>query len=130
MGAFKQANMAVGLESSLLEPGTGSAATATFTSIERLLLGEVALALCVIAVALLGLMMLGGRLPVLGGLRVVLGCAVLLGAPVIAAGFVAGGGGIGAPPVQPPLPAQVEAPRDPLPPADYNPYAGASLRRE
>lgn len=67
-----------------------------------MLLGEVAVALCVIAVVLMGLMMLGGRLPVRDGLRAVLGCAVLLGAPVIAAGFVANGSRVAALPVQPP----------------------------
>lgn len=121
--------MAISIQSTLLEPD-GSATTDAVRWIEGLLMGEVALALCVIAVALIGVMMLGGRLPVRDGLRVVLGCAVLLGAPVIASGFVAGTSEFRAAPVQPPLPAQAASPRDPLPPADHDPYAGASLRRE
>jgi type IV secretory pathway VirB2 component (pilin) len=122
--------MAISIQSTLLEPD-GSATTGAVRWIEGLLLGEVALALCVIAVALIGVMMLRGRLPVRDGLRVALGCAVLLGAPVIASGFMAGSSEFRAAPVQPPpLPAQAASPRDPLPPADHDPYAGASLRRE
>lgn len=52
------------------------------------LLGSVAIGLCVIAVAGVGLMMLIGRLPVRLGARVILGCFILLGAPVIASGFM------------------------------------------
>lgn len=100
--------------------------------INGVLLGSVAIALCVLAVALVGLLMLGGRLPVRHGMRVVLGCFVLLGAPAIAAGIAGAWQEI---PASPPLaPATaiepIEEPRADLPPADYDPYAGASLRRD
>lgn len=94
------------------------------------LLGSIALALCVLAVASVGLMMLAGRLPVRRGLSVVLGCFVLLGAPVIASAFVAGTQEA----IEAPVPAVIERsdlpPRKDLPPANYDPYAGASLRRD
>ncbi|MEE4537324.1 MAG: TrbC/VirB2 family protein [Erythrobacter sp.] len=52
------------------------------------LLGDLAIGLCVIAVAVVGLLMMGGRLPLRLGAKVALGCFVLLGAPVIASGFL------------------------------------------
>ena len=52
------------------------------------LLGSVAVTLCVIAVAFVGLRLLTGFLAVRDGLRVILGCFVLLGAPFIAAGLI------------------------------------------
>ena len=51
------------------------------------LFGDVAAALCVLAVAFVGLMLMSGRLAARDGLRVVIGCFVLLGAPLIAAGL-------------------------------------------
>ena len=94
------------------------------------LLGDLATTLCVLAVAFVGLSMLGGRMPIREGGRVILGCFVLLGAPVIAASFIQ--------PwserhtmVEVALPPQIEmlSEREELPPAQYDPYAGASLRR-
>ena len=91
--------------------------------------GSLAIGLCVLAVALVGLLMFAGRLPVREGLRVVLGCFVLLGAPAIAAGFIslssdrdAGSIGQEREPVAPTRPE--------LPPSTYDPYAGASLRQD
>lgn len=49
------------------------------------LLGELAITLCVVAVALVGFSMLTGRLSLRRGARVVLGCFILLGAPLLAA---------------------------------------------
>jgi len=85
----------------------------------------------VLAVAFVGALMLAGRLPLREGLRVALGCFVLLGAPVIAAGFV-GFGQEDEVVALPPIASETEAesPRGNLPPADYDPYAGASLRRD
>lgn len=108
------------------EPGVLANAVAWITGT---LLGTVATTACVIAVALVGFSMLAGRLPVRQGARVVLGCFILLGAPLIAAGI----GGLWqpdrGPPPAPPAAAAAEDPRGDLPPADYDPYAGASLRR-
>lgn len=99
--------------------------------ISGILLGSVAIGLCVIAVAIVGLMLLSGRLAFREGFRVVLGCFVLLGAPVIASAFT--GAWQNAP--QPATvfiaePSPPANPRADLPPADYDPYAGASLRRD
>lgn len=105
------------------EPLQGAARWLTAT-----LLGEMAVGLCVIAVAIIGLLMLSGRLPVRRGAAVVLGCFVLLGAPVIAGGFMgmgeetAGQTGFARSDDQA-LPLRQE-----LPPSTYDPYAGASMR--
>ncbi len=92
--------------------------------------GSLAIALCVLAVAFVGLTMLSGRLEIRNGLRVILGCFVLLGAPVVAAAFldIAEQGGSA---IQPSSIAEQPAPpRTDPPPATYDPYAGASLRSE
>lgn len=95
------------------------------------LLGSVAIGICVLAVAMIGLMMLTGRLPVRYGLRVVLGCFVLLGAPVIAGAFSTGWSSLAEPAPVIITPEQIEPdPRADLPPAQYDPYAGASLRSD
>ncbi|TMM46660.1 TrbC/VirB2 family protein [Qipengyuania marisflavi] len=94
------------------------------------MLGSLAIGLCVIAVATVGLLMLEGRLPLRRGARVILGCFILLGAPIIAASFT---GAFRSEPL-PPGPAYsalpAADPRGNLPAADYDPYAGASLRRD
>lgn len=115
--------------SSIAPVSAGSALVSALIWLQGTLLGTVAAGLCVIAVAVVGLMMFEGRLPVKHGARVMIGCFVLLGAPVIASGLMGAvqGGGAAPPPKAPPateLPAREE-----LPPADYDPYAGASLRR-
>lgn len=93
------------------------------------LLGSVATILCVLAIAFVGLMMLSGRLPVRRGFQVVVGCFLLLGAPLIAVTFA----GAWRQASSAPPPVAIEQPVDPrgdLPPSDYDPYAGASLRRD
>lgn len=94
------------------------------------LFGEVAVALCVLAVAFVGLLLMTGRLAVRDGVRVAIGCFVLLGAPVIASGLhsAAGSAAGSSVPVAPVI--QVESAPAPLPSSTYDPYAGASLRRE
>jgi type IV secretion system protein VirB2 len=65
-------------------------ATSVFTAagqwVTGTLLGSVAVSLCVIAIAFVGLRMMTGHLAARDGLRVVLACFVLLGASTIAAG--------------------------------------------
>ncbi|MFW2446751.1 TrbC/VirB2 family protein [Qipengyuania citrea] len=109
--------------------GSESALAASIAWINGLLLGSLATGLCVLGVSLVGFLMLMGQIPIRHGMRVILGCFVLLGAPVIAAGL-AGAWQSASPPAPDPevyVPTEV---REPLPPADYDPYAGASLRRE
>lgn len=96
--------------------------------LEGLMLGQIALGICVIAVALIGALMLAGRLPLREGMRVVLGCFVLLGAPVIANGLYQLGG-TSSPTLLSNLQTINQAtPRPDLPKASYNPYAQASVR--
>lgn len=112
----------------------GSARPGVFESavgwIEQVLLGELAVGLCVIAIALLGIMMLAGRLPLRNGARIILGCFTLLGAPVIAADL-AQAWRDDEPTSSEPIIVQSDlGAREELPPADYNPYARATMRRD
>ena len=97
--------------------------------INDVLFGQIAVTLCVLAVAFVGFRMLTGRLPLRLGFRVVLGCFVLLGAPMIAEGLVVSFEDRSTASVI--VPAEpAGSPRGELEPAEYDPYAGASLRRE
>jgi len=75
-------------QSSLSEPPASSSVASSLDWINGVLFGQVAVGLCVLAVAFVGALMLTGRLPLRQGMRVMLGCFVLLGAPLIAAGFM------------------------------------------
>jgi type IV secretory pathway VirB2 component (pilin) len=94
--------------------------------------GSLATSLCVIAVAILGLLLLTGSLRVRRGAQVVLGCFLLLGAGLLAAqlqrlaGGAAGSDRAGGDQVILPADVPLQVP----PPANYDPYAGASLRRD
>lgn len=120
--------MSVSVRPSLFDPPAVSPVNGATDWITGTVFGSVAVTLCVIAVAVLGMMILTGRLPVRRALEVVIGCFVLLGAPLIAGALVSiaqGSAGALPPPTPPAPPARAE-----LPPADYDPYAGASLRRD
>lgn len=95
--------------------------------IEQLLLGTMATIVAIMAVAVLGMLMLGGRLPWRRAGRAVLGIFLIFGAPLIAAGLMGAmpsdrSGGRMAVAPQPDI-----APPLPRPPEPYNPYAGAAL---
>ncbi|MEO1968585.1 MAG: hypothetical protein ABGW87_07735 [Sphingomonadaceae bacterium] len=87
-----------------------------------------AIGLCVIAIALIGMLMLSGRLPVRSGMRVVLGCFVLLGAPVNAEALM-GFAGQGSVVPATSTPDETSQHCVLLPKSTYDPYAGASLRQ-
>lgn len=55
--------------------------------IGQMLFGTLAVTLCVLAVAFVGLTMLSGRMPLRRALNVVIGSFILLGAPAIAVAF-------------------------------------------
>lgn len=114
--------MALTVQQSLFEAGGGAPMAESVRWVEGAMLGEIALGICVIAVAFLGALMLTGRLPLREGARIVVGCFVLLGAPVIAAGLAKGGNGVNqtARP-EPPVVAQIENRRPELPPANFDP---------
>ncbi|MET0372649.1 MAG: TrbC/VirB2 family protein [Rhizorhabdus sp.] len=97
--------------------------------VEQTMLGTVASAVAILAVASVGVMMLTGRLPLRRGVSVVLGCFVLFGAPTIADGLraLAYDGGDGrdvAPAPTTELPPIVQ---QPSPRRQDDPYAGASV---
>ncbi len=119
--------MTLAVQQSLFEIGSGAPMAASARWIEEVMLGDIAIVLCVIAVAFIGALMLTGRLPLSEGARVVIGCFVLLGAPLIAAGFMGVGRSAIEEPSPSPPPAPVEASRPDLPPANYDPYAGAAV---
>jgi len=120
--------MSVDLQTSLFEPSASSPIASSVDWINGVLFSQIALGLCVLAVAFVGVLMLTGRLPLRQGMRVMLGCFVLLGAPMIAVGLMGSLEDRSASlPVAPEV--AVESPRGELEPADYDPYAGASLRR-
>jgi len=116
-------------QESLFESSGDSSLSDSVDWIESLLLGEVAIALSVIAVAMIGFIMLTGRMPFREGGRMALGIFILLGAPAIAAAFHSAWEDNEAPAPIASATVPPEPVRD-LPPASYDPYAGASLRRD
>ncbi len=72
---------------SLFDPAASPALPTAAAWLTGTLFGDVAAALCVIAIAVMGILLMIGRLTVRDAARVVLGCFVLLGAPLIAAGL-------------------------------------------
>ena len=96
------------------------------------LLGSIATAVAVIAVASVGYLMLTGRIDVRRAVQVVFGCFILFGASSIAQGIIAGVNGFGAQQVadtEPPLVASPAPPPSyPQKPAQpFDPYAGAAV---
>ena len=91
--------------------------------------GSLALSLCTIAIALVGMGLFVGRVSLRESARIVLGCFVLLGASSIAAGIgqATDHAELGMKEVA--MTTLRSPPRD-LPPADYDPYAGASLLQD
>ena len=93
--------------------------------VAALLTGSIAVSIAVLAVAVIGFLLLQGRLPYMLAARVVLGCFVLFGAAGFGAALVDLGGGAAVPPA----PA-AEAPRyAPVAPVavSSDPYAGATV---
>ncbi len=80
--------MSATAQESLFEPSGSAPLASAVDWIGGVLLGPIALGLCVLAVAFVGALMLTGRLPLRRGLRVVVSCFVLLGAPAIAGGII------------------------------------------
>lgn len=115
---------------SLFDPAGQPVLTSAADWLTELLSGSVATAICVIAVATLGMMMLSGRISFRRGFQVILGCFLVLGASIVSTELqqFARGGGSETPPA--PQVIEVQSPPKALPRANYDPYAGASLRRE
>lgn len=129
------ATMLVGVSTSLADPVGTNALGAAVNWLEGALLGQLATALAIIAVALVGFAMLNGRIHYRRGATVILGCFVLFGAKSIASGLVeiasggaamAGEAARGTP--GSPLDGLAQRPATP-PRAVEDPYAGASVIR-
>lgn len=105
------------------------------TWIQGTLLGSVATAVAVIAVAALGFLLLAGRLHVRRGLTVIAGCFVLFGARTIADGIMTGFSAGATPTSSDITPSTIETPSPlsnalPTPTPShvpYDPYAGAAV---
>lgn len=98
--------------------------------IVALLTGSLATTLCIVAVAVLGLALMGGRMQLRAGLQTIIGCFLLLGTALIAGDLAALARETGTPePTSLAITPDPE-PEAPLPPANYDPYAGASVPRD
>ena len=99
--------------------------------LQATLLGTVATAVAVIAVASIGFLLLSGRTDVRRAVQVILGCFILFGASSIASGIMRGLAGPGPPPgttALPPPPIGLPvAPDEPMKAVPYDPYAGAAV---
>jgi type IV secretory pathway VirB2 component (pilin) len=95
--------------------------------LQQVVSGSAAMMLGVIAIAVLGLAMFNGQLPLRRGLAVVAGCFLLFGAPAIGRALMGLPNGA-APELQEAAPL-MEKSTAPLPeiPAQRDPYAGAGL---
>ncbi len=118
------------IQPSLSDPGGSSAVVAAVEWVQSALLGSVANAVAVIAVAVLGMMMFRGRVDVRRGLTVIFGCFLLFGAAGIAAALSSSVSDVPLrdvtteiPVSPPPLPK----PQPSTPPRAYDPYAGAAV---
>lgn len=113
-----------------MSPDSASAAPNVFVAalqwLQGTLLGELATAVAVIAVAVVGLLLLSGRIDVRRSVQVIFGCFILFGASTIAAGLtaiVSGADGTSKAPPPPaalssyaPVPAQAARPASPYGP--------------
>lgn len=97
--------------------------------IEAMMLGTIATTLAILAIAVLGFLMLQGRLDWKRAARVIVGCFLIFGAPVISAGL------LGRIDNQPAYSRSMAAPESDMPPPpprkneQFDPYAGAAVQR-
>jgi TrbC/VIRB2 pilin len=94
--------------------------------VEHMLTGSLALAVATIAVAMLGLAVMSGRVTTRRGLEVVLGIFLIFGAPVISAGLLRARP-VEVGPAAPSLPRPGAVTTAPPRASVYDPYAGASV---
>ena len=116
------------MRASLFETQAESGIGTSIDWVEALMLGEIATALAIVAVAIAGFMMLTGRVRMAGGFRVILGCFVLFGASSIAAALM-GSVGDSRQSVQVEFDREAMQPREELPPSENSPYSRASVNR-
>ena len=116
--------------SSLFDPGSQPVMGSATEMTSSIISADLAITLCTIAVALVGIAAFSGRLPLARAGKTMIGCFLLLGSPTLAASLLH----VSAPktperfaivPEQSPQPPRSEV----LPPANIDPYAGAALRK-
>ena len=117
---------------SLADPTGSSSLVAAVSWLQDTLLGTIATTIAVVAVAIVGLMTLTGRIDWRRGAGVVAGCFILFGAGSIAAGIRTAAGGRAEvmyepPPVAAYVPLFAPPPPTPRKPPTYDPYAGAAV---
>ncbi|WP_256471486.1 TrbC/VirB2 family protein [Erythrobacter aurantius] len=117
------------MRASLFETQAESGIGTSIDWVEALVLGEIATAMAIVAVATIGFMMLTGRVRMAGSFRVILGCFVLFGASSIAAALM-GSVGESRQPVQAAFDREEMQPREELPPSEHSPYSRASIRTD
>ncbi|GAA4779530.1 hypothetical protein GCM10023219_29280 [Stakelama sediminis] len=112
----------------LSDPSRPSPLLAAMAWVEGTVLGTVATTVAILCVAMVGLLMLGGRLDIRRGLTVVLGCFVLFGASTIVSGFRGAIGSVQRTSIPSShVTSELPAPIPSASPPAYDPYAGASV---
>lgn len=111
---------------SLADPPAASVILAAVGWVQGTLLGTLATVIAIIAVALVGIAMLSGRIDIRRGIMVLIGCFLLFGAPRIAPQLSGGAGDYGVRPA-PPVVAAPPPKLIPPPNPNYDPYAGAAV---
>ena len=118
-----------------IDPAGTNALTAPGDWLQGALLGMIATAVAIIAVASIGIMMLTGRIDFRRAAQAIFGCFIIFGASTIASGILRAVEGdvpgANAAPVVPPAPPALPQPQAAGPPsaAPFDPYAGAGLPR-
>lgn len=107
--------------------GQGSALVNAAGWIEQLVFGSLATAIAVLGVALVGFMMLQGRVEWRRGMTVCAGCFLVFGARSVAASFLGAAQALPSSDEQAPVPVTPAPVPSPPAPIAYDPYAGASL---
>lgn len=92
--------------------------------IEDMMLGSTATTAATLSVAIVGFLLLEGRMDWQQGARTIVGCFLIFGAPTIAAGLLLPVSTAAPSVPRPTIDAQLSPPRTPQP---YDPYAGAAL---
>lgn len=113
-------------------PSEPSVFVAASEWVQATLLGSLATAVAVIAVATVGLLLLTGRLSLKRGLMVIVGCFILFGASNVANGLRSAGSSFASVSGESLTGTQVQPTALQLPPpapAQEDPYAGATLMR-
>lgn len=111
---------------SLSDPSGSSTLIAAVSWLEGTVLGTIATAVAVTAVAWVGLLLLLGRLEIRRGMTVIAGCFVLFGASAIAGGIRDAVSSTHLASASPP-PAGAPPPQVPPVRRNADPYAGASV---